>query len=340
VFPFPDRGDALNIVVVSSDILPMGDGVRDGPVEMRRRRDRIPLGAVGLAAVALCAASVTGVAHGARVRAQGGLGPPVPEPAPSTQLPPSDVLGRFAVLRGAVSPADQLPPLSTFGFAFSESLATYNPAASRLVATLPSGGQLFLIIGVSQKIRAPPAAIVPEKYRKTIKKQIRALAPFSAAPTYCLTPLGDTGPLVGPRAGCEPFSLQPNGFAITSTQDNLVGRPGRTLVGLVPDGVASVQLDFPHRASLSAAVAQNIYVAHGDFSYLDSLEQQLERASRGRASPRLRLALGRRISDAATPSRVRWLDATGQVSDSFPRPSGLAAARESETLSGYTVIGP
>jgi hypothetical protein len=334
---------ALNFVVAASDILPMKpDGVRDRPPGMRRRRHRARPAAVALAAVALCAALVTGVALGARVRAQGGLGPPVPEPAASTQLPPNDVLARFAVLRQAVALADQLPPLSTFGPVLSQALATYNPAASRLVARLPNGGQLFLIIGVSPKIVSPPAAIVPKRYRKTINKQIHALAPFSAAPTYCLTPLGGTSssPPFGLQSGCEPFSLQPNGFAITSAADNLVGQPARTLVGLVPDGVASVQLDFPHRAPLSAAVAENVYVAHGDFSYLDSLEQQLVRASRAHAGARLLLALERRVSDAAIPSRVQWLDATGRLLDSFPRPTGLAAARESDTLSRYAVIGP
>jgi hypothetical protein len=268
-------------------------------------------------------------------------------PTPSAAAPPADVLTRFSVLARPTTPADQVPLVNSLGLSLAGQLGSYDSAYVRFLATLPGGRQLFVIPGTSAKIPLPPLSCVPAKDRGPLEQAIHEQAKVATGPIYCLAVSGGGTLPFAPSATCVPFALEPNGYAIASVGQNAIGDPSRTLAGLVPDGVSSVQLSFSLAPRLTVTATNNTFVARGKFRYLDTLERRAARAAQhgfagaskhaAELLAKRSLLLERRVAAAATPTHVRWIGPTGQIVATFAPPSSVPAQQELGTLGSYSV---
>jgi hypothetical protein len=268
-------------------------------------------------------------------------------PVPSTAAPPADVLARFGVLARPAATVDQIPIVNNLGIGLAGQLGSYDSAYVRFLAPLTGSRQLFVIPGTAAKLVLPPLSCVPAKERAPLAQAIHEQAKVVAGPIYCLAVIGGPGIFPDQNSSCVPFGLERNGYAIDSVGANTIGDPSRTLAGLVPDGVSSVQLSFFGAPRLNAPVGGNAFVATGVFRHLDAVERRdaaIERhnvvggpTAAGRLLARRFLRLQRQVAAAAIPTHVRWIGPAGQVIATFTAPSGRLAQEELGTLSSFTV---
>ncbi len=241
------------------------------------------------------------------------------------------VVSRFAVLRRAALPSDQIPALSPVGVEVDSQLASFYPASVRQVLALPNGSRYFVVPGFAQSVQVPPADCLPPSLRHDRPELVEQESKLASAPVYCIVEIGRE------PAGseCVPFSLieeSPRVFGPTL--------PEETLVELVPDGVASVRVTYPGGASAVAAVAENAYMLVPPRAVQHMVQQALKklqhRASRFEHDKHTTKAQQRRVLEsfikqihgvllAAAPLKVEWLGGAGELIRSIARPSAASS---------------
>ncbi len=171
-------------------------------------------------------------------------------PAELTSTLEAGVLSKFAVLRRAALPSDQIPALSPVGGEVDRELVSYYSGYVRQLEVLPNGSRYFVIPGFAKPKRVPPAACLPASQRRDRPALVEQEHKLAAQPVYCIVAIGHES------AGteCEPFAeidQSPRVFA-----PHLSAAP---TVELIPDGVASVRITYLTGASVLAAVDENEY---------------------------------------------------------------------------------
>jgi hypothetical protein len=239
----------------------------------------------------------------------------------------ASVLANFAVLRRAALPSDQLPALNPAAQRLDDQLASYYPDAVRRVAALSDGSRFFVIPAREKATSIPPSRCLPKSLRSERPRLVEAQRKRAAEPVYCIV-------AVGSRAGsseCVPFSEVDQSPRVFGSA--FAGAP---TVDLVPDGVASVRIDYRRVAPILARVNENAFV----FTPPKALTRQLSNAFQKVLSPVLHPGKTKRLTKAqkrhrekaaekafenallkAEPTRVEWLDGSGALVRRIDRPS-------------------
>src|SRR5271165_3708551 len=196
--------------------------------------------------------------HSVRCDLSVGFGSSPGESVPAELSGPLEagVLSKFAVLRRAALPSDQLPALSPVGVELDAQLASYYPSYVRQVKVVAGGGRYFVIPGLVRPQTIPPARCLSAALRRDRSKLVEQEHKLVTEPVYCIVEIGHEN--LGSE--CEPFATieaSPRVFA-----PNLAEEP---IVELVPDGVASVRVTYKTGAPVLATTAENVYTlpAHG-----------------------------------------------------------------------------
>ncbi|MEA2297762.1 MAG: hypothetical protein QOF77_698 [Solirubrobacteraceae bacterium] len=274
-------------------------------------------------------------------------------PVLTTVTPPDSVLSQFAVLRRAQTPDDQLAGIRGL---LGDELASYSPALVRRLAPAPGGG-FYLIAGVTPRRKPVPAScyrgLTPGQ-RRRIRRFEALLLARAGQPAYCIlrvtstrTPRDQT---TNTESSCSPFAQIASVFALAGEAHG----NQRSVWGLAPDGVATVDVRFRTDPTVTAAVNGNFFLGSGSavsaratINALVRLERRLARRHGPTAAQR-RL-LSRRQREAlliALPTEVDWLDSTAATILRFGPPSGpldvleLAAANTSSSSSSSTIKIP
>jgi hypothetical protein len=296
----------------------------------------------GAIVVAMSAPALAAVArkHGKQPSPCSGgaiFGPGSREPMPLSGAPDPAILSRFAVLRRAAGPADQLPPLNPFGSQLDFQLASYYPGYIRQLAQLPDAGRIFLLLGFRRSF-LPPLKCVPPRLRKRVLEQRKLESQLA----YCVGEIGVSHrPFVS--TSCLSFADIETGGALAASA--LSTAP---VVDLVPDGVATVRLSYRNGATIAGAVHENTLIftpPQGPIKrakrLLHGLERKLSReeGEYGNKAKRRRLeqmfirALARTY-DRLPPRQVQWLDSAGHVLRSFAPHQGASRLNVISIVSG------
>jgi hypothetical protein len=232
------------------------------------------------------------------------------------------ILGRFAVLRRAAGPADQLPLLNPIDFQLDIELGSYYPAYIRQLAQLPDGSRVFLVPGFRRAAAVPAARCLPKQLRSQRKKLVEQQLKRATEPVYCV---GEIGPRSRPlaNAGCRPFADIETGAALAATRFS-----GFPVTDIVPDGVARVRLIYSDGNAVAAPVSENAYTFTPPRASVGRVKALLGRLMQGihrghltkRQRQRQEEALFKLILHALrrlSPTRVQWLDGGGNVLRSF-----------------------
>jgi len=233
-------------------------------------------------------------------------------PTPPVRALPGTALtnGPYAIFRRPQAPADLLPPDAAGQL---DTLASYDPTATRLVFTT-GVARVYLVRGRRQKLVLPGACLsrLPRAYARTLRLLERELA-GQAAVCFSLeqTRHRANGAVEQSTSrGCVPAVAGTGGYAVVTLEGN-----SALEVGLVPDGVARVDLRYRTGRTVEGRVRTNI-VAYRPPS--------LTVGGQGLRGPRRAVArrLRRLILDSI-PAQVTWRDARGQVLRTFTPPPGL-----------------
>lgn len=186
-----------------------------------------------------------------------------PEPPPRliAEPPPRDLVERMAVLRRASTPEDRLPDLMTLnGF------LTINADYVRLLASGPEGERYYLVPG------SPRPYILPARCRRNLSPQQRRLlerrdrTARRLASEVFLSVHG-VSPGGGGAWGRTDLAALLSNRTLGSSEHRRLGEPiSSTLLGLVPDGVASVTLAYPKVLTRKVAVTDNFWFSRVPFT--------------------------------------------------------------------------
>jgi hypothetical protein len=255
---------------------------------------------------------------------------PEPEPKELATPLPASVLGSFAVFRRAALSGDQLPALSSAGSELDGQLASYYSGSVRQLLTLSDGSRFFVIPGLEQAENVPPARCLPKSLRSLRPKLVEQQRKHSAEPVNCIVRVG--GPRHVGGSACEPFAetdKSPRVFLSAFT--------GGPTVDLVPDGVASVRIDYRTVAPIVAGVSENAFVFTAPKALIRRLGEtlrsvigaalsthhgkarQLTKAQKRHTQRVEEKALEKALLQAE-PTRVEWLDGSGALVRSISPP--------------------
>jgi len=266
-----------------------------------------------VAGVLVAVASSAGA--GARSSHRGGLPAAcasLDAPTPPVRAVPGTAAtnGPYAIFRRPQAPADLLPPDAAGQL---DTLASYDPTATRLVFTT-GVARVYLVRGRRQKLVVPGACLsrLPRAYARTVRLLERELA-GQAAVCFSLeqTRHRANGAVEqSASTGCVPAVAGTGGYAVVTLEGN-----SALEVGLVPDGVARVDVRYRTGRTVEGTVRTNI-VAYRPPS--------LTVGGQGLRGPRRAVArrLRRLILDSI-PAQVTWRDARGQVLRTFTPPPAL-----------------
>jgi hypothetical protein len=189
-----------------------------------------------------------------------------PQPVALANLPTAPdpaLLAILGVLRRPQVPAD-IPPRSPFPDLERQGVET---GYERLLATTPRGDRFFLIPG----FLAPPA--IPTKCKPPLTPQqvqqlqsLQQQAVLHPRFELSVSELVPGGAAAGGGGVASTAAEVTAGLAVGSSFGGGGSSSGRyetesgTIDGLVPDGVAAVELEYRHRASRTLAVSDNFFV--------------------------------------------------------------------------------
>ncbi len=259
-------------------------------------------------------------------------------------------IARFAVLRRAASPADQVPPVNPLASELSFELAGYYPTYLRQLAALPDGTRYMLIPGLRIASAVPPAPCLPPSLRRQRPKLVEEQAKRASAPSYCVAVLGPRLPVFSAQAHCQSFSEVESGAS-------LVEGDGATqpIVDIVPDGVAALRIAYRDGTSATATVTENAFVftppqgpirrEMAAFKRLRAVRvlEQGKHLSKRHSEELLRTIIRyiAQIETRLAPTKVQWLDGAGNVIRAFkPRTGasvGLLSVAESAPVGGFSI---
>jgi hypothetical protein len=238
------------------------------------------------------------------------------------------ILSRFAVLRRAALPSDQIPALSPVGGEIDGELVSYYPGYVRQLKVLPNGSRYFMIPGFAKPQSVPPARCLPAAERPDRPALVEQEHKLAAEPVYCIVAIGHES------AGnqCEPFAeieQSPRVFTPSLSE--------APIVELIPDGIASVRITYLGGSSVLAPVAENEYSFTMPATIRDTAKQRFTKvfgrlkhakhktkAQKRRALEQLIAALHKTLVEAE-PRKVEWLGGAGELLHSSTPPKSSAA---------------
>ena len=248
-----------------------------------------------------------------------------PQPALPKQLStPLDatILSSFAIFRRPALPDDELSGLNPGGDGLNQELSKvyelsgYYPAYVRQLTRLPDGRRYFVIPADGRSEAVVPAhclaggvrerrALVAEQHRRLVE------------PVDCIIEVG--GGENAPPQGCEPFAAV--GEAGRVFQPDLYKEP---IVELVPDGVASVRIDYRETPAIVVAVSENAFLftpppptprVEAELKRLERMEPAIVPTTAQRPTARRRRITLQwdKTVDETEPTRIEWLDSAGRL---------------------------
>jgi hypothetical protein len=260
------------------------------------------------------------------------------EPAQIATPVPDAVVADFAALRRPAAAGDALPPLNLAADELTGTLATYYPAAIRLLLE-EAGVRYFLVTGYEREPTLVPACLSPSELHERARL-VQLAHERATTPTYCIVELGASGETPD-RTPCQQL---PEIESTSPLFEPLGERGPRPLAQLVPDGVAAVRVDFAAHAPAVIAVREDLllYDAPNPFvKVIALLEREARRHSHAGPAEQRRIARRllprvRRLLAEAEPTRLEWLDASGTAVRTIVAPHGsagpLATLREAALL--------
>ncbi len=308
------------------------------------------IAALGLVLTACGSSAGTATASGMRLSPS--CIPPefllVPRPPKALSTPlDAAILSSFAIFRRPPLPSDEPPGLNLtageLGRDLYYNLSSYYPAYVRQLTRLPDGRRYFVIPAYGR-----PEAVVPARClaggvrerRALVEEQHRRLV----EPVDCIIEVGG-GSENAPRQGCEPFAAV--GEAGRVFQPNLYKEP---IVSLVPDGVASVRIDYRETPAVGVAVSENAFLftpppptprVEAELKRLERLERQERQepvviVSTHPTTAQRPTAQRRRITlqwdktvDETEPTRIEWLDSAGRPVRALSPPTAESSSATS-----------
>jgi hypothetical protein len=292
----------------------------------------VPAAVALLAGVLVLALSPAGLAkkplHSVSCNVSVGSGTsPENEPVPAELAGPLEagILAKFAVLRRAALPSDQLPALSPVGLELDSQLASYYPGFVRQVKALADGGRYFLIPGFLRQQSIPPARCLPAALRQDRPRLVAQEHKLASEPVYCIVEVGHEDP----GSQCEPFAAIEESARVFEPDLS----EEEAIAELVPDGVASVRVSYETAAPVVATTAENVYtlipprgLVLREHKRLAKLSHRLEHDRHATKAEQRRLlhvflkAIEKAIAEAE-PRKVEWLDSAGELVRSIAPPS-------------------
>lgn len=272
---------------------------------------------------------------------RGLLGPRRPLPkALSTPLDAA-ILSSFTIFRRPPLPSDEPPGLNLAAGGLGRELykayklSSYYPAYVRQLTRLPDGRRYFVIPAYGRSEAVLPAHCLAggvRERRAMVEEQHRRLV----EPVDCIIEVG--GSENAPPQGCEPFAAV--GEAGRVFQPDLYREP---IVELVPDGVASVRIDYRETPAIGVAVSENAFLFTPP-PPTPRVEAELKRlepaivtthpitAQRPTAQRRRITLQWDKTVNETEPTRIEWLDSADRLVRALSPPT---AESNSATSVGY-----
>jgi hypothetical protein len=230
----------------------------------------------------------------------------------------AQVLSSFAVFARPQGQSDELPVINSVEGSLRFDLSSFYPGEIRLLATLPQDRRFVAIPGFEREVPLPPASCVPKSDRKQREQLISEQDARASQPTVCVVEVGPERPGPSPGADCSLFSEVARPDAVFGVLAEIP-----TTAVLVPNGVSSVRIVYPHLSSIVLAVRENAYLFQMP-AVIERLRKKLGRALAGlnfpaHANERRRHIFERKLSrifdrlEAETTPRVEWLTPDGTV---------------------------
>jgi hypothetical protein len=238
------------------------------------------------------------------------LGPrPTSPRALSTSLQ-AGILSRFALFRRDAQESDE--PLIQADSLASElakdyELSSYYPGYVRQLGR-HAGDRYFVIPGFGRPEALPPAHCRPAALRRELVEQRRRRL---SEVVYCVI---ETGGGDSHSPGCEPFAEIHEGRPIFESGVAIVSR--EPVVGLVPDGLASLRIAYRETAPIVVRVSSNafLFASPSPSARVQAKLSQLEHEDHKRLSTTQQLSWtlrwNRTVAEAE-PTKVEWLDSSG-----------------------------
>jgi hypothetical protein len=235
------------------------------------------------------------------------------------------ILERFAIFSRPAQLSDELPALNPAADELDVQISAYYPDYVRRLVSLPDGVRYFVIPAFERAVRVPAARCLPASLRSRRSELVEGQRKLASEPSYCVVSAGaDAKRQIEP---CEPFA--------NIDQSAELFRPASSegpVVDLVPDGVASVRIDYRTGSPLVASVQENAFVFTAPPSIVHRFRELITSASDGLSrvkhptkaqSRRALKVLNKRIDralDETEPAKVEWLNAAGTVLRSISPP--------------------
>ncbi len=240
------------------------------------------------------------------------LGPISTIPAPAHPVPGSFAgpSARFGLFRRSPTAADALPGV---GGDLAGDLTTYDPRAVRLISG--TGGSRLFLVGGQQMSRPIPRAC--SRLFPSLGDLLRSVE--RGGPGVCPVIAGQPTDTIGgvgelPSGACIAVADVATGYGFVSQ----LSQRSRS-IGLVPDGVASVDIRFVGSPARRATVNTNVYAFHDPVNSRSpsAFTRVFTSALAHPTVPRLERAFG-------VPAQIVWRDAAGRVRNVFSPPPSLA----------------
>jgi len=230
---------------------------------------------------------------------------------PARAVPGSAVTnGPYAIFRRPPVPGDAL---SADAADQVDTLASYDPTATRLIFTT-GVARVYLVRGHYQRLVVPGACLsrLPRADARTLRLLERELA-GQAAVCFNLDQTVDQSTSMA----CVPPAAGTGGYAL-ATVPGLRDLRSSLIVGLVPDGVARVDVRYRTAGTVHGTVRSNVVAYRPPAALSRGL---LERDLRG--PPRVVLRRLRRLILDQIPTQITWRDVREQVLRTFTPPPAL-----------------
>ncbi len=230
----------------------------------------------------------------------------------------AQVLSSFAVFARPQVQSDLLPAINSVEGSLRFELSSFYGGEIRQLATLPQDRRFVAIPGFEREIPLPPASCVPKSDRKQREQLISEQDARASQPTVCVVEVGPERPGPSPGANCSLFSEVARPEAVFGVLAEIP-----TTAVLVPNGVSSVRIVYPHLSPIALVVRENAYLFQMPAA-IEHLRKKLGRALAGlnfpaHADKRRRHIFERKLSrifdrlEAETAPRVEWLAPDGTV---------------------------
>jgi hypothetical protein len=257
----------------------------------------------------------------------------------------AQILSSYALFRRPQQLGDQPPALSRANEQVGFQLGGYFPGYVRLLAALPDGAHYFAVPGFLREQSIPPAHCLPPSERSLRAKLVEEQRKQASVPVYCIVESGPHPSHEG-EGRCEPFAGVEEGLGVFAS-----GFSERPVVDLVPDGVASVRIDYRTGSPILASVSENALLFTPAKARTQAFERVLKALAReGPITPSVggkpptKAQRRRRVKDVekrldealaqATPSRIEWLSASGTLLRAIsPPPRHTGSSSTIEVLS-------